>query len=299
MFNSRFAIYASLLSAACFLSGEAYAQSSTHGSGTKQSSSTTQKSAAPQMSGMTQGSDSKMQVEEGFETLLGADDLNKFRGYKKADKITPGWTVTDGVLHIDGVKRGDDIITKESYKNFDMRFEWKVSEGGNSGVFYHVGLGDKAASKSGIEYQVLDDKGHKDGKDPLTSAGSIYALYAPKDYPKEAVGEWNKARIVVDGSKIMHYLNGVLVAQADTSSDDWKQRLAASKFSTWDRFATQSEGHIALQDHGNEAWFKNIRIKKLPEMEKTSSGSGAKSTDGSGTKSEAGSGEKTSGSGSR
>ena len=126
-------------------------------------------------------------------------NLSKFRGYKK-EKITPGWTVTtttktlngetttEQVLHIDGVKRGDDIITKKSYKNFDMRFEWKVSEGGNSGVFYHVGMGDKAASKSGIEYQVLDDKGHHDGQNPLTSAGSIYALYAPKDYPQK--GRW-------------------------------------------------------------------------------------------------------------
>ena len=109
--------------------------------------------------------------------------MSHFRGYKK-DKISSAWTVTDNVLRVDGVKRADDIMTKKSYQNFDLRFEWKVSEAGNSGVFYHVGLGDKAASKSGIEYQVLDNDGHKDGKSELTSAGSIYALYPPKAYPK-------------------------------------------------------------------------------------------------------------------
>jgi len=170
-------------------------------------------------------------------------------------------------------------MTKKTYKNFDLRFEWKVSEAGNSGVFYHVGLGDKAASRSGIEYQVLDNDGHKDGKSELTSAGSIYALYPPTTYQKKKVGQWNKARIVCDGTKIQHYLNDVLVAEADTSSDEWKKRLTASKFSNWKRFASQSEGHIAFQDHGDEVWFQKIRIKSLPDlpMTKPAAGSGSNS----------------------
>ena len=287
MFNSRSFLYVGLVSAACLISNEVHAQSSTTmPETTHQGSATTQETAAPQ--------ESAMQVEEGFEPMLASNDLSKFRGYKK-EEITPGWTVTDQVLHIDGVKRGDDIIIKEPYKNFDIRFEWKVAEAGNSGVFYHVGLGDKAASKSGIEYQVLDDEGHHDGQNPLTSAGSIYAMYPPATYPEKAVGEWNQGRIVCDGPKIMHYLNGVLVAEADRSSEDWKERLAASKFSTWERFATQSEGYIALQDHGDEAWFKNIRIKALPENGAAPAGSSSKPT-GSSTKpamkSKAGSGSK-------
>ena len=249
MFHSRFAIFAGLLTAMCFVGNQANAQSSDKGSATKPA---------------TEGSATKTADDDGFVSLLGKNDMSHFRGYKK-DKISSAWTVTDNVLRIDGVKRGDDIMTKKSYKNFDLRFEWKVSEAGNSGVFYHVGLGDKAASKSGIEYQVLDNDGHKDGKSELTSAGSIYALYPPKAYPKKKVGEWNKARIVCNGTKIQHYLNDVMVAEADTSSDDWKQRLTASKFSTWERFASQSKGHIAFQDHGDEVWFQKIKIKALPD----------------------------------
>ena len=295
MLNSRFFIYAGLCSVVCLISNDARAQSSAKP--TAPQTATTSEMVPSQGSAMKQGSDTKVAVEEGFEPLLTSNDLSMFRGYKK-EKITPGWTVTDEVLHIDGVKRGDDIITKKSYKNFDMRFEWKVADAGNSGVFYHVGMGDKAASKSGIEYQVLDDEGHHDGKNPLTSAGSIYALYPPKTYPKKAVGQWNEGRIVVDGPKITHYLNGVEVAEADTSSDDWKQRLAASKFSTWEKFASQSQGPIALQDHGDEAWFKNIRIKELPESEATPAGSGSKAA-GSEMMPAAGSGAKPAGSGSK
>ena len=249
MLHSRFAIFACLLTAICFAGNEANAQSSDKGSATKSA---------------TQGSAKKSADDDGFVSLLGKNDMSHFRGYKK-DKISSAWTVTDNVLRVDGVKRADDIMTKKSYKNFDLRFEWKVAEAGNSGVFYHVGLGDNAASKSGIEYQVLDNDGHKDGKSDLTSAGSIYALYPPKAYPKKKVGQWNKARIVCNGTKIQHYLNDVLVAEADTSSDDWKKRLAASKFSTWKRFASQSEGHIAFQDHGDEVWFQKIKIKALPD----------------------------------
>ena len=274
MFKSRFLIYAGLFSAAFLVSGEVQAQSAKKVPG-KTQSLTPQSLVPPRAAGITGGSDSKKTAKEKFESLLDSNDLSKFRGYK-SEEITPGWTVDKKILHIDGKKRGDDIITKESYKNFDMRFEWKVSEAGNSGVFYHVGLGDAAASKSGIEYQVLDDKGHKDGQSKLTSAGSIYALYPPKTYPERAVGKWNKARIVCDGTTIKHFLNDVLVAQADTSSEDWKKRLADSKFSTWDRFASQSEGHIALQDHGDEVWFRKIRIKRLPETEAASAGSGSK-----------------------
>ena len=288
MSNSRFFLYIGLVSAACLISNEVHAQSSTTKPEANQDSATTVESA------IKQGSESETQVEEGFEPMLASNDLSNFRGYKK-EEITDGWTVTDQVLHIDGVKRGDDIIMKKSYKNFDIRFEWKVAEAGNSGVFYHVGLGDKAASKSGIEYQVLDDEGHHDGQNPLTSAGSIYALYPPATYPEKAVGEWNQGRVVCDGPKIMHYLNGVLVAEADTSSEDWKERLAASKFSTWENFATHSEGYIALQDHGDEAWFKNIRIKELPDAEAEPAGNESLSI-GSATKrameSEAGSGSK-------
>ena len=264
MLLSRFAIFACLLTAISFVSDQATAQSTDKGSANKST---------------TQGSVTKTTDDEGFISLLDKSDMSHFRGYKK-DKISSAWTVTDNVLRVDGVKRGDDIMTKKSYQNFDLRFEWKVSEAGNSGVFYHVGLGDSAAYKTGIEYQVLDNDGHKDGKSKLTSAGSIYALYPPKAYPKKKVGEWNKARIVCNGTKIQHYLNDVLVAEADTSSDDWKKHVAASKFKDWKRFASQSKGHIAFQDHGDEVWFQKIKIKALPDtpMVKPAAAAGSGST---------------------
>jgi hypothetical protein len=128
---------------------------------------------------------------------------------------------------------------------------------------YRVSLGDDAPYLSGPEYQILDDDNHADGKNELTSAGSLYALYAPEGKELKPVGEWNDSKIILNGSKIEHWLNGTLVVSADMSSDDWKKRVAESKFKDWEKFGKNATGHICFQDHGNPVSFKNIRIKKI------------------------------------
>lgn len=227
-----------------------------------------------------QRSDDDEDEEEVVKTdLLENNDLSMFRGYKQ-EEIGDGWSVEDSVLHFDG-SGGGDIITKETYDDFDLEFDWKVSEGGNSGVIYRVGLGDGAPYITGLEYQVLDDEGHRDGASTLTSASSLYALYAPSDKRKvKPAGSWNSGRIKVEGNEVTHYLNGRPVLKAKIGSSDWKEKIADSKFKDWDKFATLPSGHIAFQDHGDEVWFRSIRITKLDPDAKVAKKSNNRATRG-------------------
>ncbi|HEX6962081.1 MAG TPA: DUF1080 domain-containing protein [Lacipirellula sp.] len=196
----------------------------------------------------------------GFVKLFEGDKDKTWVGYNK-DAWPEGWELKDGILHRTG--SGGDLQTVEEYGDFDLRFGWKVSEGGNSGVMYRVSREKGPAYETGPEYQILDNARHRDGGSPLTSSASLYALYAPsKDVVKPA-GKWNKARIVVRGNRIQHYLNGEKVVDAEIGSDDWNKRLAESKFATWPKFAKNQRGFIVLQDHGDEVWFRNMRVKRL------------------------------------
>lgn len=206
-----------------------------------------------------------------FEELLDTKDFTHFRGYQ-SDAIGEGWKMEGKTLVFDGTGSGD-IITKETFDNFELQFEWSISEGGNSGVLYHVTLGDGQPYFSGPEIQVLDDDKHPDGKSELTSAGALYGLYPATDKKLKPVGSWNSSKIVVDGNKITHTLNGKKVFEAESGSDDWNQRLAASKFKDWEKFNQSTSGHIAFQNHGNAVKFRKIRIKKLaPSAEQQTAG---------------------------
>lgn len=200
------------------------------------------------------------------EVLFDGTSMDNFRGYK-TEEIGKGWKIVGDVLEFDGTKKSGDIITKKEYENFDLTFDWKVTEGANSGIMYRVSLGDQAPYLSGPEFQILDDGGHKDGKKEVTSVGSLYALYKPKEKQINAVGEWNTARIVIKGDLVQHYLNGRKVVQATFGSNDWNERVAASKFKTWEKFGKNKSGHIAFQDHGNRVFFRNIKIVSLPDTE--------------------------------
>ncbi len=198
-----------------------------------------------------------------FDELLADKDLSRFRGYK-SEEIGDGWEIDGKYLHFDG-SGGGDIITRDEYENFELQFDYKVSKGGNSGVMYLVSLGDDQPYISGPEFQVLDDDNHDDGKNELTSAGSIYGMYAPENKKSRAAGSWNSAKIIINGNSVTHYLNGAKVVEAEIGSDDWNERLDASKFKDWEKYGRNTRGHIAFQDHGNEVWFRNIRIKQLEE----------------------------------
>ena len=196
-----------------------------------------------------------------MEVLFDGKSMDNFRGYKQ-EEIGKSWTIVDDTLHYDG-NGGGDIMTKKEYGSFELTFDWKISEGGNSGVMYRVKPGDNAPYFTGVEYQILDNEKHKDGKKPVTSAGSLYALYAPGDKQPKAVGEWNTSKIVLDGNKVQHWLNGEKVVDVEIGSDDWNKKIAGSKFAKWKKFAKSDRGHIAFQDHGNPVWYRNIKIKAM------------------------------------
>jgi hypothetical protein len=194
--------------------------------------------------------------------LFDGRTTNGWRAYR-GSAVPAGWQVIDSALVRAGEGAGD-IITDQEYRNFDLMLEWKVAPGGNSGVFYR---GTQAADfiwRTALEMQVLDDERHADGKSPLTSAGSLYALYpAPRGVVRPA-GEWNAARILVNGNHVEHWLNDVKVVQFEIGSADFAQRVQNSKFSTMPQFAKASQGYIGLQDHGDRVEFRNIRIRVLP-----------------------------------
>ena len=198
--------------------------------------------------------------EQGFRLLFDGRTLAGWRGYGQSS-MPAGWDVVDGA--ITRVAQTRDIITVDQFDNFDLRLEWMVAPGGNSGIFYRAKEGRGGIYEYAPEYQVLDDARHADGQSPLTSAASNFALYpVPRGVVRPA-GEWNSARIVVNGNHVEHWLNGVRVVQYELGSEEWKQRVAASKFRAWPEYGLSPRGHIGLQEHGDRVAFRSIRIRQL------------------------------------
>lgn len=197
----------------------------------------------------------------GWTLLFNGTDLAGWKGYKK-DAPGAAWQVQDGTIALTAGGAGD-LMTAAEYGPFDLSYEWKISPGGNSGVIYLIKEMEGADNtyNSGPEMQVLDNDGHADGKTPSHRAGALYDLETPPDGAVKPVGEWNLAEIKFTGAKIEHWLNGVKVSESSYGDDAWKKKVAASKFKQWPMFGTASSGHIALQDHGDQVWYRNIKIK--------------------------------------
>lgn len=192
--------------------------------------------------------------------LLFDGTLDGWRGYRR-DDVPGGWTVRDDALAFTpGVEDGS-LMTVDQYGDFELIFEWKVLEGGNSGVFYRATEAERSPYWTGPEYQILDNERHADGANPETSAGSNYALHAPAEDVTRPVGEWNRARIVVSGAHVEHWLNEVKLLEYELWSDEWREIVAATKFVDWPGYGMARAGHIGLQDHGDPVWYRNIRIR--------------------------------------
>jgi hypothetical protein len=152
-------------------------------------------------------------------------------------------------------------VTDEQFTDFELSLEWMVEPGGNSGVFFHVTEDHDHVWETGPEMQVLDNALHRDGQDPLTSAGADYALHAPAWDTTRAPGRWNHARLLVAGPHVEHWLNGEQLLEYELWSDDWKARVARSKFASMPDYGMRTTGHIALQDHGDRVAYRNIMLR--------------------------------------
>ena len=199
---------------------------------------------------------------EGWRLLFDGKTTTGWRNFGK-QTISSSWRVIDGSL-VRADSAAGDIITLDKFRNFDLQVDWKIAEGGNSGIFYRATEGTDIIWKAAPEMQVLDDARHENGKDPLTSAGSNYALYAAPRGVVHPAGEWNHARILVNGNHVEHWLNGQKLFEYELGSADWKARVAKTKFNEDPIFGTAAEGYIGLQDHGDHVEFRNIRIRVLP-----------------------------------
>jgi hypothetical protein len=196
-----------------------------------------------------------------WKSLFDGKTTAGWRGYR-SKTMPAGWQVIDGALT--RVDSAGDIVTNDKYANFELELNWKVAEGGNSGIFYRVSEDSDYPWETGLEMQVLDDARHPDGRSPLTSAGSLFGIYpAPRGVVRPA-GEWNAVRIVVRGHHIEHWLNGVKVVEAELGSPDWQARVKQSKFATMPGYGRNDTGYIGLQDHGNRVAYRFIRIRPLP-----------------------------------
>jgi hypothetical protein len=203
------------------------------------------------------------------KAIFNGKDFTGWHVYNKG-AVGDKWVVEDGAMHLTA-KGGGDIVTDAEYESFVLEYDWKIAEGGNSGVMWGVSEDPKLCCPylSGPEMQVLDDAKHPDafaGKDGNHKAGALYDMIPPAkfDAVKPAM-QWNKAKMEINHKKNkgIFWLNGVKMVEFDLSGVNWDALIANSKFKRWASFGKTKKGKICLQDHGDKVWFKNIKIKEL------------------------------------
>ncbi len=204
----------------------------------------------------------KQGVADGWELLFDGESLEKWRGYKMED-VPEGWVIQDQCITRIGQDGWIDLITREMFDDFELSLEWRIGEGGNSGIFFNVTEDFDHPWDSGPEMQILDNTHHGDGLDPRTSAGANYALHAPAEDVTKPIGEFNHVRILVQGNHVEHHLNGVKLLEYEIGSDEWEVLVADSKFKQMPGYGRSPSGHIALQDHGDVVSYRNIKIRRL------------------------------------
>jgi hypothetical protein len=215
----------------------------------------------------------EQEQREGWKLLWDGKTTDGWRGAKIATFPQKGWVIDKGVLKVkpsDGREsaNGGDIVTTRKYRNFVLKVDFKITEGANSGVKYFVDpdMNKGEGSAIGCEFQILDDLRHPDAKLGVNGnrkLGALYDLIPVSDDKPFNIKEWNTATIIVKDNHVEHWLNGVKLLEYERNNQEWNALVAYSKYKNWPDFGNRKEGNILLQDHGNEVWFKNIKIKEL------------------------------------
>lgn len=201
---------------------------------------------------------------DGFKLIFDGKSLDGFRNFKK-DTVNEKWQIKDGAITLTA-KGGGDLLTKDQYANFEFRFEFKIAPEGNSGIMWRSSENGRAPYETGPEYQILDSRSqtayqHEVKRGNL--AGAFYDIKPATPEQSKPAGEWNEGSIRVDGTKITLTINGHVTADVDTSTDEWKELLAKSKFAKWEKFNKEPKGHLVFQDHGDVVAFRSLRVKEL------------------------------------
>lgn len=211
----------------------------------------------------------KSETAQEWMTLFDGSSLDKWRGYLMKE-MPAEWSIKDGAMAFTPSKEGGkNIITKDTFTSFILSLEWKISEGGNSGIFWGVYEDPKfpEAYQTGPEIQVLDDEKHPDSfvGEGTHKAGALYDMLAPREKAVKPAGEWNVCVIEVNHNtgqgKVT--MNGVDIVYFPVNGEAWDDMVGQSKFATWEGFGKYPTGHIGLQDHGDKVWYRNIKIMKL------------------------------------
>jgi hypothetical protein len=205
-----------------------------------------------------------------WETLFNGGSTSKLRGYNMDSFPGTAWKVENGALVAQTGVPNIDLVTKKTYKNFELEFEWKVSVAGNSGIFFHMKESSAHQSNNGnspnwldnYEMQLLDDIGFNDTA-AIRSAGSLYDLIIPQHKHLKPVGEYNIAKVIVKGNHVEHWINGEKVVEYEIGSPDLKDRIAKSKYNENPNFGKSTDGLIMFQHHGQKVWLRNIRVRTL------------------------------------
>jgi len=208
----------------------------------------------------------KAEAKAGWVLLFDGKSMSNFKGFKQ-DAVPSSWQIESNAITLTG-KGGGDILTKNEYENYELVLDWKISEGGNSGIIYNVSEDPQysATYSTGPEMQVLDDERHPDakmGKNNNRQAGSLYDLIPLSTPAVKPAGQWNTVKLVVNKGHVEHWLNGKKVVEYQLLSPEWEAMVKDSKFNSMPGYGRTKKGHIALQDHGDKVWYKNIKIRTL------------------------------------